>query len=400
MSSQYKQLKPENLKQLIQKDRLSECFLELVKISSISRNEKNLCKAIQQIMEDLGAEVIMDDAGHKIDGNAGNLIVRFSGNVDGSPLMFCAHMDTVKPGENIQPVLTDGIFKSDGTTILGGDDKSGIAIIIECMRVIKENNILHGPIELVFTVAEEIGLLGAKHLQYNHIQSSYGYVLDIKDPDIIITRAPSAIHFSITIEGKDAHAGMEPEKGINSIHIASKAIASLPVGRIDHETTCNVGLIQGGVATNIVPKTVTIKGEARSHNDQKLSAITQKIVNTFESVVHSFPKYEDPETGRILPDIHISIEEDFKATLIDDSHPVVTIANKAARLLNRNLKISASGGASDANVFYQNNVVTGVLGTGMSDIHTVKEFIVLDDMLKTVELMLMIINVHLEDQKK
>lgn len=394
MSSQYVQTNVNTLKRLIQAERLATCFLHLIKIDSVSRNESKLCHAIQEIMKTLGAEIIVDNAGEKIDGNCGNLIVRFPGTITGPAIMFCAHMDTVELGVNIHPVVNNGLFKSDGTTILGADDKSGIAVLIECMRIIKDNRIGHGPIELVFTVGEEVGLLGAKYLQYDKISARYGYVLDVKDPNIIITRAPSAIKFVVTIIGKDAHSGMEPEKGINSIHLAAKAIADLPVGRIDHETTLNVGLIHGGVATNIVPKTTTIKGEARSHDDIKLKCLTQKIIDTFESVVQSCPKFEEPETSRILPDIDIQILEDFQSTHIPDDHPVVQIASQASSLLNRTLKISQSGGASDANIFCQNGIVTGVLGTGMTDIHTVNESIQLDDMIRTVELILTIILLH------
>jgi len=382
------------LKAHIQSDRLATCFLDLIKINSISRNENQLCHAIQDIMKTLEGDIIIDNAGEKIDGNSGNLIVRFPGVASGPALMFCAHMDTVEPGENVQPVVKNGVFKSDGTTILGGDDKSGIAVLIECMRILKEQRVAHGPIELVFTVGEEVGLLGAKNLQYEHISAKYGYVLDVKDPDIIITHAPSTIKFVITITGKDAHSGLEPEKGINSIHLASKAIAQLPVGRVDHETTLNVGLIEGGVATNIVPRTATIQGEARSHDDNKLKCLTQKIVDTFESIIQECPKFEDPDNGRILPDIEIQILEEFQATRISDDHPVVQIAREAASCLNRHLNVSHSGGASDANIFYQNGIITGVLGTGMTDIHTVNESIQLNDMFRTVELILTIILIH------
>jgi len=345
-------------------------------------------------MKSLGADIIVDNAGEKIEGDSGNLIARFPGTIPGPAMMFCAHMDTVEPGINIHPIVKNGLFKSDGTTILGGDDKSGIAVLIECMRIIKDNNIPHGPIELIFTVGEEIGLLGAKNLQYENISARYGYVLDVKDPNIIITHAPSAIKFVITITGKDAHSGMEPEKGINSIHLAAKAIAELPVGRIDHETTLNVGLIDGGVATNIVPRTVTVQGEARSHDDIKLKCLTQKIIDTFESVIQSSPKFEEAETSRILPDIDIQILEDFQATRISEDHPVVQIARQAASLLNRTLRVAHSGGASDANIFCQNGIVTGVLGTGMTDIHTVNESIQLDDMIRTVDLIFTIILLH------
>lgn len=399
MSSQYVQTKINILKKSIQPERLSACFLDLIKIDSISRNENQLNGTIQKTMKMLGAEIIEDGAGEKIDGDSGNLIIRFPGTIFGPTIMFCAHMDTVSPGINIQPIFENGMFKSDGTTILGSDDKSGIAVLIECMHIIKENNIPHGPIELVFTVGEEIGLLGAKNLQYEKISARYGYVLDVKDPNIIITHAPSAIRFEATITGKDAHAGMEPEKGINSIHLAAKAIADLPVGRIDHETTLNVGLINGGVATNIVPRTVTVQGEARSHDNAKLKRLAQTIIDTFESVINACPKFEESETSKILPDIDIQIQEDFQATCIADDHPVVQIANQAASLLDRNLSIAHSGGGSDANVFFQNGIITGVLGTGMTDIHTVNESILLDDMVKTVELVFTIIILHYQKIK-
>jgi len=385
------------LRKCIQIDRLTTCFLDMVKIDSVSRKEHRLCQALQKMLLPLGAEIIIDNAAHKIEGNCGNLIARFPGTISGPSLMFCAHMDTVEPGENVNPIISDGLFKSDGTTVLGGDDKSGIAVLIECMRVIKENNIPHGPIELVFTVGEEVGLMGAKNLQYDHLAASYGYVLDVKDPDTIITHAPSAVRFEITITGKDAHAGMEPEKGINSIHLAAKAIAALPVGRVDHETTLNVGLIEGGAGTNIVPKTTTIQGEARSHDDNKLKCLTQQIMDTFESVIYACPRFEEPETARILPDIDIQIHEDFQATRISEDHPVVRIANKAAACLNRSLHTAHSGGASDANIFYQNGIVTGVLGTGMTDIHTVNESIHLDDMVRAVELILAIVLTHYDE---
>jgi tripeptide aminopeptidase len=351
-------------------------------------------------MKSLEAEIVVDNAAEKIEGNSGNLIVRLPGTISGPAIMFCAHMDTVEPGVNVKPVVKNGLFKSDGTTILGSDDKSGIAVLIECMRIIKENNIPHATIELIFTVGEEVGLLGAKNLQYENISAKYGYVLDVKDPNIIITHAPSAIRFIVTITGKDAHSGMEPEKGINSIHLAAKAIANLPVGRIDHETTLNVGLIDGGVATNIVPRTTRIKGEARSHDDNKLKGLTQNIIDTFESVVKTCPKFEDPDTKRILPDIDIQIHEDFQATHISDDHPVVQIASQAASLLNRSLNIAHSGGASDANIFCQNGIITGVLGTGMTDIHTVNESIQLDDMIRTVELIFTIIQIHYQKIKE
>ncbi len=208
--------------------------------------------------------------------NTGNLIARFRGTAKDPPLLLNAHMDTVEPGKGVIPVFKDGIFTSDGTTILGADDKSAIAILLETIRVLQENNLPYGPLELVFTICEETGLLGAKYLDYDLITATYGYALDATDTEGIVTRAPGSDRLEFKIHGKDAHAGAAPEKGINAITLACKAIAGLEIGRIDHETTCNIGIIKGGIATNIVPNLVTVKGEIRSHNEEKLTRMTMK----------------------------------------------------------------------------------------------------------------------------
>ncbi|MDA8403448.1 MAG: M20/M25/M40 family metallo-hydrolase, partial [Desulfobacteraceae bacterium] len=237
---------------LINKDRLAETFCSLVRIDSLSREEKDVSEALQIILKDLGGEISIDNAGEAVSGNTGNLVAKFKGTVDVPPMMLCGHMDTVGPGKGIEPYLDNGIFRSKGDTILGADDKSALAIIIEVLRVLKENGIEHGPLDVVFTICEEIGLLGAKHFDTRRIDSTFGYILDSTDRDGIFTKAPFACKFKIKIIGKAAHAGAAPEKGISSILLASKAIAELTWGRIDHETTCNVGKIIGGVATNIV----------------------------------------------------------------------------------------------------------------------------------------------------
>ena len=376
---------------MIDKDRLADTFKFLVGIDSPSRKEGRIESKIRPLLESLGAETYVDGAGPKAGSDTGNLIAKFAGNRKAAPLLLNAHMDTVSPGEGVRAVFADGVFTSDGATILGADDKSAIAIIIETLRVLKENNLPHGPLEVVFTICEEVGLLGAKNLDFSLISAKYGFALDATDTAGIITRAPSANRLEFNVHGKDAHAGAAPEKGVNAILLAGKAIAGLEIGRIDRETTCNIGTIEGGVAINIVPKLVTVKGEVRSHNEDKLNRITEGIVSSFKKVVEDYPK-DDVEDG--LPRLEVSVELDFSRTHIPDSHPVVTLAKAAGRNLNRKMVTKISGGGADANIFFEKGIMTGVLGTGMRDMHTVRESIRLDEMIRTTELLLEIILLH------
>lgn len=377
---------------MINKDRLAETFKFLVKIDSVSKNEADISNKIRKILESWGAETFTDNAGDKVGGNTGNLIAKFKGNIPAPPLLLNAHLDTVEPGRGINPILKDGVFTSDGTTILGADDKSAIAILLETMEVIRENKLPHGPIELVFTVCEEIGLAGAKNLDYSLITAKYGYALDATDTEGIVTRAPGANRLEFKIHGKDAHAGVAPEKGINAISLACKAIANLEIGRIDQETSCNVGIIEGGIATNIVPNFVTVKGEVRSHDEEKLDMVTNTIVSSFREVVDNYQPASDDD----LPRADIRVKSDFSRTYIPDDHPVVKLAREAAANLGRKMVSKISGGGADANVFFTKGIMTGVLGTGMQDMHTVRESVRTDDMVRTAELVLEIIKLHSE----
>ena len=376
---------------MINTDRLAETFKFLVEIDSISKEEGAISNEIRKILKSLGAEIVVDNAGEKIGSDTGNLIAKFEGNTQAPPLLLNAHMDTVEPGRGVTSVLKDGVFTSDGTTILGADDKSAIAIIIETIRVIQENDLPYGPLELVFTICEEVGLQGAKHLDFSLITAEYGYALDATDTEGIVTRAPSANRLEFKVHGKEAHAGAAPEKGINAISLASKAIAELEVGRIDRETTCNLGLIEGGTATNIVPNLVTVKGEVRSHDEEKLNQVTDQIVSAFKTVIDGF---KGASGGDGLPRLEIQVDSDFRRTHIPDDHPTVSLARKASENLGRKMVTKTSGGGADANIFFEKGIVTGVLGTGMKDMHSMQESVRLDDMVKTTELLLEIIRLH------
>ena len=277
---------------MINLERLKETFIHLVRLASPSKQEGLVASYVKEYLNELGIEWVEDKAADALGATCGNII----GWLDGEgeiPLMLNAHLDTVqKPAEEVVVREENGILKSDGTTILGADDKSGVAIILEVLRVIKENNLPHPPLQPVFTICEEIGLLGAKHLDYSLLKAKWGLVLDGGNPAEIIHRAPTANRLQFVVIGKAAHAGVHPEEGINAIWLAAKAISSLQLGRIDEETTCNLGLIEGGTATNIVPDKVVIKGEVRSHKQEKLKAQTEKIINAFKETIEAHLKKE------------------------------------------------------------------------------------------------------------
>ncbi len=375
---------------MIDEERLANTFSELVKIDSVSKEEAAVCRRLEEILKELGAETLVDDAAQKVGGNCGNLIARFAGNRDVAPLMLNAHMDTVEPGRGVKPVFEEGIFKSDGSTILGADDKSAVAILVEVLTVVRENALPCGPIDVVLTVCEEIGLLGARHLDFSKIRAAFGYALDATDTGGVVVKAPSANRIELTVHGRDAHAGAAPEKGINAIAVAARAIDGLTVGRLDSETTCNIGVIRGGLAHNIVPPKVEISAEARSHDEDKLAAVTERMVGAFEAAVASF----GGGPGIDAPRLEARVDRDFTRTHIPQDHPVVRLAGRAAENLGRTMVRKVTGGGADANIFFEKGIVTGVLGTGMRDMHTVREHVRLSDMVRCAELVLEILRLH------
>ncbi|MGB9499457.1 MAG: M20/M25/M40 family metallo-hydrolase [Dissulfuribacterales bacterium] len=209
--------------------------------------------------------------------------------------------------------------------------------------------------------------------------------------ECIIIQAPAMNRFELLVHGRDVHAGADPEKGINAILLASQAISGLKLGRIDPETTCNIGVIDARGATNIVPNLARVKGEVRSHDEKKLADVTRNIVSAFKDVVDAYKRLHGEET---LPRLDIHIKNEFNRTFIPKDHPVVTLARQAAVNLGRNITAKKTGGGSDANIFFDKGIITGVIGTGMTDIHSVRESIRLEDMVKTVNLLLEIINIH------
>ena len=349
-------------------------FLPLIKINSESKNEEAIAIQLEKDLKMLGGEVQIDRANEKTGGNIGNVYAYFPGNINKDPILFCAHMDTVPPGNNVKPkILTDRIT-SDGTTILGSDDKSGIAQIIWAIKTIKESEIEHAPIEVLFTISEEIGLLGAKNLDYTILKSKLGYALDSHTTCEIVVAAPSQINMKYTIHGKEAHAGVNPEEGLNAIKIAADAISKMPSGSIDKETTCNIGVIKGGKATNIVPNLIIIEAEARSHNQNTLHELVDSMSNILRDTVKKY-KIEDFQAK-----VDIEIEESYEAFHFKHDSPVVQLAIQANNNLGIPAKTSIGGGGSDANIFNKKGLSVAVIGTGMRKVHTLDEYILISDL--------------------
>jgi len=372
----------------IDRDRLADTFRQLVQMDSPSREEGAVADWIKRTLKkEVGADVIEDQSRNQTGSESGNIIVRIPGTEKVTPLFFNAHLDTVEPGRGIKVIFKDGVFQSDGTTVLGGDDKAAVAILIEVARLLKEYRVSHGPIEFLFTVCEEIGLLGAKSLDPALLEAKAGYALDSSDPEILINQAPCAVRFKIRVVGRAAHAGLNPELGINAIQVAARAMAEIPLGRIDELTTANVGLIRGGKATNIVPEEVELEGEVRSHNHRKLREVRDQILEIFHRVAQDF----GPAENAGLPLIKAEVIDDYPLMSVSEEHPLVATAEKVAKELGRKLRPGMTGGGSDANIFNAKGLATVIMGIGMQNVHTTSERISLDDMVASAEFVLEII---------
>lgn len=351
---------------MIDKARVLQEFLELVRIPCPTKDERAIGDLLKQRLTQLGGIVHEDQAGVALGGNCGNLVADFSGTLPEAPtIMLTAHMDCVDPCRNIQPVLKDGIIRADGTTILGADDKAGVVAILETLRQLKEKAIQHGPLQVVFTIAEENGVHGSQNLDSTLLHADYGYTLDTHGhPGVMSFKAPGKNQIYIRLQGKAAHAGVEPEKGINAIQVAGKLIAEAPQGRMDAETTCNLGRIIGGSATNVVAETCEIFYESRSRDKEKLTQITSRIVEHFQQGAKRFGCQ-----------VTIEVRPDYGPYALEKDAQAIRLACQAAEKCGFIIELEESGGGSDANHFNTYGVPTVVLGVGMTNCHTKEEYI-------------------------
>ena len=378
---------------MINQERIKNLLLELVQIDSHSRKERDVARRIKKYCEEMGGQVEIDDAGEKVDGNTGNVIARFPGTIrEAPPIMMSAHMDTVVPGEGVKPIVEGDIIRTDGTTVLGGDDKSGCAVIIEVINCLQEQNIPHAPIEAIFSICEEVGLLGAKNVDVSKLKSKHGIVFDSDDPGFLFTKGPSSNHMEFKSHGLESHAGVAPEEGISAIKIAAEALAVMNLGRIDQETTANIGQIEGGMATNIIPNLVVLKGEARSHNERKLEAQTQHMLKCLQDAAERYQVTTNGKTTRASVEAHI--ERDYSSMDVPDNSYVVKLVLQAAKRMGLDVKTMASGGGCDANVFNRKGIECANLGTGMRAIHTVKEWLDVKDMYASAEMTIEIMKLN------
>ncbi|MDT5158805.1 MAG: tripeptide aminopeptidase [Acidobacteriota bacterium] len=370
---------------MINQERIKNLLLELVRIDSVSREEREVAERIRTLCEEMGADVEIDGAGEAVGGNTGNVIARFPGTVPtAEPIMMSAHMDTVVPGRGVKPIVQGDIIRTDGTTVLGGDDKSGVAVIIETIRSLQEQSIPHAPIDAVFSICEEVGLLGAKHLDMSKVRAKYGIVFDSDDPGFLFTRGPSANHFEFKIYGLESHAGVAPEQGISAIRIAAEAINAMKLGRIDEETTANIGVIHGGEATNIITNLVTLLGEARSLDDAKLEAQTAHMVKCFEDAAAKYEVTVEGVTTKAR--VEAKVTREYYAMDVSDDSRIVKLVKEAASRMGLKVETMASGGGCDANIFNKRGIECANLGTGMRAIHTVKEWLDVKDMYASAEM--------------
>ncbi|MBM7705677.1 tripeptide aminopeptidase [Chryseomicrobium aureum] len=343
--------------------RLLEEFIELVEIPSETGNEQIIAPVLKTKLEDLGFTVLEDDAKEKTGFGAGNLIATKPGDAALPKLLFSVHMDTVTPGVDIKAVRGGDRIVSEGETILGADDKAGIAALFEALRRVNESEAHHGQLQVVITVGEESGLVGAKALDPSLLDADFGYALD-SDGEVggIVVAAPFQAKLWTTITGKPAHAGVAPEKGISAITVAAKSISAMNLGRIDEETTANIGRFEGGKATNIVCPEVHILSEARALTEEKVNAQVKHMVDTFETTATSLGASAETKTELMYPGFSFSEQDE-----------VVSYAKHSFEALEIPVSIKRSGGGSDANVFNGLGIPTAILSVGYEEIHTTNE---------------------------
>lgn len=370
---------------LINKKRLLETFFELLKIKSPSRDEKQIAAYVSGIFHALDLKVITDNAGEKIGSNAGNIIVLLKSRREKNketkkiPLFFGAHLDTVKVNGEIQPEIRNKkIVNKNKNCILGADDKVAIAAIIEAIRTIKDFDIKTGDIYLIFTIAEEIGLLGLRNINLKSIKAKYGFLFD-GDGDIgtIYNQAPFHNAIDITITGKAAHAGISPEKGINAIQVASYAISKMKLGIIEPGTTCNIGTIKGGVATNIIPEKVEIKAEARSLEEDKLEKLTSQIINYFVA-----------DAKKNGAKVKFKVKREYDGFKISENELPVIMAKNALKDLGIKPKIVSTVGGSDVNILNSEGKMAINLSAGMENVHSCREYVKVEELQKLTALIL------------
>ncbi|MGI8419606.1 MAG: M20/M25/M40 family metallo-hydrolase [Candidatus Levyibacteriota bacterium] len=351
---------------MLNQNRLVQTLMELVQIDSPSNHEAVFRDYCAKKLESLGAQIKLD--------SYGNLFAYFAG--EGKPILLNCHLDTVEPGRNIKPHLEGNKIVTDGTTVLGGDPKSGIAVILETLTSLKEDKKPHPPLDVVLTLGEELGVLGAKHLDYSLLRAKKGITFDGEESITnVIIGAPGYNQIDVTVTGRSAHAGVEPENGISAIRIASEIISQLQLGRIDEETTANIGNIAGGSARSAVPETAHFEGEIRSRNIQKLANHSLHFQDIVEKVRANYPEAK----------IELAIIREFDPYLFSKDHPMLQKIVATLKELKLQPNLYASGGGTDVNIFQHHGIDAICLGVGTFNMHTKREYVDIDELMKAAQ---------------
>ncbi len=358
---------------MINRNRLLEDFCRFVRIDSLSFHEREMADVVKKSLVELGFDVIEDEAGKFYQGNCGNIYGYLKGDLEGDPILFSAHLDTVGPGENKKAIVHEnGTITSDESTVLGADDLSGIVSILEAVRTIKEKRLSHRSIEVLFTVAEEVYIRGSDVFDFSMVKAKEAYVLDLSGPvGEAALAAPTLVSFTTTIHGKASHAGFAPEQGINAIAIAAQVITQIRQGKIDDQTTFNIGLIEGGKARNIVSDYCILRGEVRSLVHKKALDEIKNIEITVAEITKAFQtSYE------------FSTEFGCLAYQVEEQHPVVNRYVKVCEVLGYDTILINTFGGSDNNNFLRNGIVGIVIACGMNQVHSCKEYTHIEELEK------------------
>lgn len=366
---------------------LLDILKDLLNIYSPTRNEKDVADYIVKFLENLGAEIYLDNSFDKYNGNAPIVFAKIKGNIEGEGVTFSAHMDVVEPNEGLKIIHERNIIKSDGTTTLGGDDKGGIASILYSIKYILENNIDHKDIYVVFTPGEEKGMLGARNINweevYKHINPAKNTIVvdNAGKSEYVAYQAPTCTNYSLKVIGKTAHAGLSPEAGINAIKILSEIVTNMKLGRIDELTTANISEINSKFPTNVVPDMATAYGEIRSHFYEKVEELLKEYEEIGQKVAQNYGGKFEIETEKQYPLLNTKDDLKFAKEFVEVYKKVGVDAS-----------LQVIGGGSDANFFAGEGFNSIIIGVGMQKVHTKEEYLEVDELVKTTKAIIEYLN--------
>jgi tripeptide aminopeptidase len=362
-------------------ERLLRTFLELVRIDSPSGEESGVAEYVTRALSAAGAAVRTDDRGYEADSDTGNIIAELDATADGPTIVLSAHLDTVEPGRGIRPVVEEGVVRSAGDTVLGSDDKAGVAAIIETVRRLRASGAPHPRVRVLMTVGEERGLQGAKALDEADATGDLCLVLDADGrPGGVVVCSPTHYTFSATFHGHASHAGVEPEKGRSAIAMAANAITSMSVGRIDPETTANIGQIHGGGATNVVAASCHVTGECRSLDVDKVEAVRERMDAAMRSAA-----------AALGGSVSVIWTKEYDGFRFSDDDPILAIVEDAIRSAGLTPRRFATGGGSDGNILSAKGLRSLVLSTGMTAVHGTAESLAVEDLHALVRILMAVV---------